>query len=503
MIFPPPPTAMSPKPCSGAAPLFPCPRRRQRSNASKPPSPGPRTATRSPTSTSAPSSPPPQASRSRFRASTTATASTGPAARPGSGGVDLRHLQQRPLARRHHRLASHAADACGRRHGRGPGGGHVPLRVRRRHALPADRHHLLRLDPPGRRPGRADPATPLAAGPFNKMRMCVFPKSYLFNENEPELYPFEGSLDGGFDYERPNPAFYRHLETAHRPAGRTRHRGGPDPLPRLRPLGLLHHGPRGRRPLRQVRGRPAGRRTGTSGGRWPTNTTCCSRRPPRTGSASPASCRRTTPAATCCPSTTAATSTTTPGRGSRTPASSGQDVLQDRRDDRRVAGPLAEAGGHRRVRLRRQHRPGLGQHHRRGDDPAGSGKVPSAAATSATARPTCTPRTSCGGPRAASCTAPAPTGSRFLRRILAESARRIPRARCPAHWDVPTRRHPDEYELSYFGFNQPTYRRFVMPAGPDVSGRHHRHLEHDRGNHCPARWKAGSGSSFPGGSSSP
>jgi hypothetical protein len=52
----------------------------------------------------------------------------------------------------------------------------------------------------------------LAAGPFNKMRMCVFPKSYLFNENEPELYPFEGSLAGGFDYERPNPAFYRHLE---------------------------------------------------------------------------------------------------------------------------------------------------------------------------------------------------------------------------------------------------------------------------------------------------
>lgn len=52
----------------------------------------------------------------------------------------------------------------------------------------------------------------LAAGPFNKMRMCVFPKSYLFNENEPELYPFEGSLVAGFDYERPNPAFYRHLE---------------------------------------------------------------------------------------------------------------------------------------------------------------------------------------------------------------------------------------------------------------------------------------------------
>ncbi|MHC6219004.1 DUF5605 domain-containing protein [Arthrobacter sp. MMS24-S77] len=52
----------------------------------------------------------------------------------------------------------------------------------------------------------------LAAGPFNKMRMCIFPKSYLFNENEPEFYPFEGSLAAGFDYDRPNPEFYRHLE---------------------------------------------------------------------------------------------------------------------------------------------------------------------------------------------------------------------------------------------------------------------------------------------------
>lgn len=52
----------------------------------------------------------------------------------------------------------------------------------------------------------------LAAGPFNKMRMCVFPKSYLFNENEPEIYPYEGSVEAGFDCLRPNPAFWRHLE---------------------------------------------------------------------------------------------------------------------------------------------------------------------------------------------------------------------------------------------------------------------------------------------------
>lgn len=52
----------------------------------------------------------------------------------------------------------------------------------------------------------------LAASPFTKIRMCVFPKSYLFNENEPELYPFEGSLETGFDLQRPSPRYWAHLE---------------------------------------------------------------------------------------------------------------------------------------------------------------------------------------------------------------------------------------------------------------------------------------------------
>ncbi|WP_240415282.1 DUF5605 domain-containing protein [Paenibacillus periandrae] len=47
---------------------------------------------------------------------------------------------------------------------------------------------------------------------FNKMRMCVFPKSYSFNSNEPRYYPYEGSLEEGWDYTRFNPAFFRHLE---------------------------------------------------------------------------------------------------------------------------------------------------------------------------------------------------------------------------------------------------------------------------------------------------
>lgn len=52
----------------------------------------------------------------------------------------------------------------------------------------------------------------LRASPFNKMRMCVFPKHYDYNTNEPPRFPFEGSLADGWDWRRPNPDFFRHLE---------------------------------------------------------------------------------------------------------------------------------------------------------------------------------------------------------------------------------------------------------------------------------------------------
>jgi hypothetical protein len=48
----------------------------------------------------------------------------------------------------------------------------------------------------------------LAGSPFNKLRMCVFPKAFLYNTNEPERYPF---TDVG-DFRRPDPAFFAHLE---------------------------------------------------------------------------------------------------------------------------------------------------------------------------------------------------------------------------------------------------------------------------------------------------
>jgi hypothetical protein len=52
----------------------------------------------------------------------------------------------------------------------------------------------------------------LKAGPFNKIRMCVFPKWYAYNRGEPPLYPFEGTPPNKWDFNQFNPAFFQHLE---------------------------------------------------------------------------------------------------------------------------------------------------------------------------------------------------------------------------------------------------------------------------------------------------
>ncbi len=52
----------------------------------------------------------------------------------------------------------------------------------------------------------------LAASPFNKLRMCVFPKSYTYNQNEPKYYPYAGKPLTHWDFTRFNPEFFRHFE---------------------------------------------------------------------------------------------------------------------------------------------------------------------------------------------------------------------------------------------------------------------------------------------------
>ena len=52
----------------------------------------------------------------------------------------------------------------------------------------------------------------LSEGYFNKMRMCIFPKDYNWNKNEPLLYPFEGKPLKDWDYSRFNPTYFRNIE---------------------------------------------------------------------------------------------------------------------------------------------------------------------------------------------------------------------------------------------------------------------------------------------------
>ena len=51
----------------------------------------------------------------------------------------------------------------------------------------------------------------LAASPFNKVRMCVFPKFYDYNLADPELYAYQGEPEH-FDHERFNEPFWANLD---------------------------------------------------------------------------------------------------------------------------------------------------------------------------------------------------------------------------------------------------------------------------------------------------
>lgn len=52
----------------------------------------------------------------------------------------------------------------------------------------------------------------LSKASFNKIRFCVFPKSYEYNHNEPQWYAFEKDTDGNWDVNSPCFAFWDALE---------------------------------------------------------------------------------------------------------------------------------------------------------------------------------------------------------------------------------------------------------------------------------------------------
>ncbi|OFQ98273.1 DUF5605 domain-containing protein [Alloscardovia sp. HMSC034E08] len=52
----------------------------------------------------------------------------------------------------------------------------------------------------------------LSRASFNKMRMCIFPKFYDFNSEDPELFAYDGDMGSGFDPYRFNEAFWENLD---------------------------------------------------------------------------------------------------------------------------------------------------------------------------------------------------------------------------------------------------------------------------------------------------
>jgi hypothetical protein len=52
----------------------------------------------------------------------------------------------------------------------------------------------------------------LAATPFTKLRMCLFPKHFVFNTDEPERFPFRRSADGTFDHTTFDLDFFARLD---------------------------------------------------------------------------------------------------------------------------------------------------------------------------------------------------------------------------------------------------------------------------------------------------
>lgn len=52
----------------------------------------------------------------------------------------------------------------------------------------------------------------LAGSGFTKLRMCLFPKSFIYNTDEPALFPYHRTASGEWDFSSFNVEFFRHLD---------------------------------------------------------------------------------------------------------------------------------------------------------------------------------------------------------------------------------------------------------------------------------------------------
>ena len=112
----------------------------------------------------------------------------------------------------------------------------------------------------------------LAASPFNKIRFCVFPKAYAYNQNEPEFFAFQKQAGWQVRLQPARSGVLAAFRAADPRPAAAGHRGRPHSLAPLRPLGLRRHERRGGRPLPALLHCAAVGASATSGGRWPTST---------------------------------------------------------------------------------------------------------------------------------------------------------------------------------------------------------------------------------------
>jgi hypothetical protein len=54
--------------------------------------------------------------------------------------------------------------------------------------------------------------TTLSDSPYNKIRMCIFPKSMQYNNNDPIFFPFHRKADGSWDMTSPDAEFWKRLD---------------------------------------------------------------------------------------------------------------------------------------------------------------------------------------------------------------------------------------------------------------------------------------------------
>ena len=287
------------------------------------------------------------------------------------------------------------------------------------------------------------------------------PKVVPFNANEPDRYPFEGSLAGGFDCDRPKPAFYHHLEQRISQLGRT---GIEADLILFHPYDRWGFSTMDRgqddRYLKYVVARLA--RIRNVWWSLANEYDLLFRKTTEDWERSPALSRPTIPAATCCPSITPCVLRLQPAldHPQQRPA---QDVHKTAEftgewrdhwqkpvviDECAYEGNIDQGWGNitgEEMTRRfwegavRGGYVGHGETYMHDEDILWWAK---------------------GGEFHGN----SPERIAFLRHIQEETPGGFLEP-LPSAWDVPTAGIRYEYELNYFGFNQPTYRNFVMPAG--------------------------------------